>query len=66
MDIRRWFTEWADFHACWLDGGCIIEDGPEFAIFDICIIVTMLMSVVLALLKGRRRNRFRRRRNWIL
>ena len=65
MNTQRWFIEWADFHVCWLDGGCIIEDGPEFAIFDVCILVTMLTLAILALLKGRRRNRFRRRGKWI-
>ncbi len=65
MNIRRWFIEWTEFHWCWLDGGCIIEDGPEFAIFDVCIMVTMLTLVILALVKGRQRNRFRRRRKWI-
>ena len=65
MNIQRWFIEWADFHACWLDGGCIIEDGPEFAIFDVCVVVTTLTLAILALLKGRRRNRFGRRGNWI-
>ena len=65
MNIQRWFIEWADFHACWLDGGCIIEDGPEFAIFDVFVGGTTLTLVILALLKGGRLNRFRRRRNWI-
>ena len=64
MNIRRWFIEWADFHACWLDGGCINEDGPEFAIFDVCVVVTMLTLAILALLKSRRQNRFGRRENW--
>ena len=65
MNIRRWFIEWTEFHGCWLDGGCIIEDAPEFAVFDVFVGGITLTLVILALLWGRRRNRFRRRGKWI-